>query len=58
MTFINEISDKKTRVFISDLYNNIFLHIVIIMTGVLVLILDLLSQVLIIQEIFIINKLK
>jgi hypothetical protein len=58
MISISEILDKKTRVFISNLCNNIFLYIVIVMTGILALMLDLLNQVLIIQEIFIINKLK
>jgi hypothetical protein len=47
VTFINKISDKETRTFISDLCNNIFLYIVIIITGILVLILDLLNQALI-----------
>jgi hypothetical protein len=55
---ISKISDKKTRTFISDLCNNTFLHIVIALTGIPVLILDLLSQVLITQETFVINKLK
>jgi hypothetical protein len=56
---ISEISDKKTRVFISDLYNNAFLHIIIIiMTGILVSTLDLLSQALTTQETFITNKSK
>jgi hypothetical protein len=62
MISISKISDKKTRTFISDLYNNIFLHIIIIMTGTLVSTLvstlDLPSQALITQEIFITNKSK
>jgi hypothetical protein len=55
---ISEISDKGARVFTSDLYNNTFLHIVIALTGILASILDLLSQALTIQEIFITNELK
>jgi hypothetical protein len=58
MISINKILDKKTRVFISDLYNNLFLYIIIAITGILVSTLDLLSQVLITQEIFITNKSK
>jgi hypothetical protein len=55
---INEISDKETRIFISDLCNNIFLYTIIIITRILASTLDLLSQVLTIQETFIINESK
>jgi hypothetical protein len=58
MISINKISDKETKTFISDLYNNTFLYIVITITGILVSILDLPSQVLTTQETFITNKLK
>jgi hypothetical protein len=58
MIFISKISDKKARVFISDLYNNVFLYYIITITGILVSTPDLLNQVLIIQEIFITNKSK
>jgi hypothetical protein len=58
MISINEILNKKTRVFTSDLYNNIFLYVIITITGILVSILDLLNQVLTTQETFITNKSK
>jgi hypothetical protein len=58
MISISEISDKKTRAFTSDLYNNTFLHIIITLTGILVLTLDLLSQALITQETFVTTKSK
>jgi hypothetical protein len=47
VTSISEISDKKTRAFTSDLCNNTFLHIIIVLTGILASTLDLLSQALI-----------
>jgi hypothetical protein len=58
VTFISEISDKEARAFISDLYNNIFLYIIITITGILVSTLDLLNQALTTQEIFITNESK
>jgi hypothetical protein len=58
MISIGEISDKKTKVFISDLCNNTFLYIIITITRILVSILHLLNQALTIQEIFITNKSK
>jgi hypothetical protein len=58
MISISEISDKGTRTFISDLYNNTFLYTIIIMTGILASTLDLPGRVLITQEIFITKKSK
>jgi hypothetical protein len=58
VTSISEISDKEARAFISDLYNNIFLYTIITLTGILVLMLDLLSQALTTQETFATNESK